>query len=71
MYVCLCNALCDKSVGQAIDGGACEPEAVYAALGCAPVCGRCKPTIGSMIKERGDGEGVGLASCGAAAAPAE
>ena len=71
MYVCLRNALSDKAIGRAIEGGAGEADAVYAALGCAPVCGRCKPTIGAMIRERGDGQGVGLASCGAAAAPAE
>eukprot|EP00752_Nemacystus_decipiens_P001029 g1029.t1 len=74
MYVCLCNALCDQSIGRAIESGVDEPEAVYAALGCAPVCGRCKPMIGDMIRERSEGNdliGRGApSSVGLEAAPA-
>ncbi|MCR9218691.1 MAG: (2Fe-2S)-binding protein [Alphaproteobacteria bacterium] len=77
MYICLCNALCDQSIGRAIDSGVDEPEGVYAALGCAPVCGRCKPMIGDMIRERSEGNDLigrgapGSVGLEAAPAPAE
>ncbi|NMM45107.1 hypothetical protein HH303_11500 [Rhodospirillaceae bacterium KN72] len=49
MYVCICNAVCDKRVSQAIDAGHDEPDAVYAACGVTPQCGKCAETIEEMI----------------------
>lgn len=49
MYVCICNAICDKTVGQAISDGHSEPDSVYAACGVKPQCGKCAETIEEMI----------------------
>jgi bacterioferritin-associated ferredoxin len=49
MYVCICNALTDTMVREAIDAGADAPDHVYAHHGCAAVCGRCKPMMQSEI----------------------
>ena len=34
MYICLCNALTDHQVRQAVADGACRPREVYGACGC-------------------------------------
>ena len=42
MYVCVCNALNDRDVKQAVeDGGANRPAEVFRFHGCAPQCGKC------------------------------
>ena len=52
MYVCLCNALSDAMVEDAIDEGARVEEAVYDHHDCEEMCGRCKPMMRTMIAER-------------------
>lgn len=52
MYVCLCNAISDAMVEDAIDNGARAEEHVYDHHDCEEVCGRCKPMMRSMIAER-------------------
>ena len=51
MYVCLCNALTDAHVGEALCGGARRPRDVYAACGCRAQCGGCTRTILGMIRD--------------------
>ena len=54
MIVCSCNVLTDGEVKSCLDGTAGAPRTaaeVYAALGCAPRCGRCATTIRSILKE--------------------
>jgi bacterioferritin-associated ferredoxin len=58
MYVCLCNALSDDAVNGAIDAGAATEDRVYAHHGCEAVCGRCKPTIRSMIDAHAHADGL-------------
>lgn len=51
MYVCLCNALTDGQVKEAVAAGARRPRDVYAACNCQGQCGTCTRTILGMIRE--------------------
>ena len=54
MIVCSCNVLTDGEVKSCLDGSDKAPRTaaeVYAALGCAPRCGRCATTIRGILKE--------------------
>jgi bacterioferritin-associated ferredoxin len=51
MFVCVCNALTERQVAQAMAAsGAPTAGAVYRALGCAPLCGRCVPAVKAMLQ---------------------
>ncbi|WP_431267026.1 (2Fe-2S)-binding protein [Dankookia sp. P2] len=45
MFLCLCNALTDRQVADAIHQGARRPREVYARCGCHAQCGRCTASI--------------------------
>lgn len=49
MYVCICNALCDRTIREALDTGVERAGDVHARLGCETQCGRCLPTIADML----------------------
>jgi bacterioferritin-associated ferredoxin len=51
MYVCLCNALTDRKVRDAISAGASRPVEVYQACDCAAKCGACARTFRQLIEE--------------------
>lgn len=52
MYVCICNALTERCVRQAIEAGARERVTdVYAACGCQAKCGQCMPAIWRLMQE--------------------
>jgi bacterioferritin-associated ferredoxin len=53
MIVCSCNRLTDATIRAALerpDGPRCVRD-VYAACGCAPVCGGCAGSIAKMLEE--------------------
>jgi len=50
MIVCLCNALSDARVGQAIADGAKRPKEVYEACKCRAQCGTCLRVILGMLR---------------------
>lgn len=51
MYVCLCNALTDRQVKQAVATGEAETMAgVYAACGCRAQCGQCAKTLLDLLR---------------------
>ncbi len=52
MYVCLCNALTDTQIRDAIAGGAQRPKDVYTACGCNAQCGCCTGTMLTIIREQ-------------------
>ena len=52
MVVCLCNALSDRQVGQAIREGARRPREVYAACGCRAQCGACTRMLLGLIRDQ-------------------
>jgi len=49
--VCLCNALSDARVGQAIAEGAKRPKDVHAACKCRAQCGTCRRLILGMLRD--------------------
>lgn len=51
MIVCLCNALTDQQLTEAVAQGATRPRDVYAACDCKAQCGTCTRMILSMIRE--------------------
>jgi bacterioferritin-associated ferredoxin len=52
MYVCICNALREREVRQAIEqGGAATPAEIYARLGVTPACRRCADTIADLLDQ--------------------
>ena len=52
MFVCVCNAVCDRAVDKAIEDGACTREEVTAACGAGGDCGACHVTIEDRIEAR-------------------
>jgi bacterioferritin-associated ferredoxin len=66
VYICICNALTDRRLKQAMDEGAGEtPGAVYAACGCRAQCGKCAVAIVRMLREHAPAAEPGLALQGA------
>ncbi|PPQ30779.1 (2Fe-2S)-binding protein [Rhodopila globiformis] len=52
MYICICNALTDKKVEQAVEAvNSQRPRDVYAACDCRAQCGRCVKTILQMLRD--------------------
>jgi len=51
MYVCLCNALTDRQVRQAVADGACRPREVYGACGCRAQCSSCARAMLATIRD--------------------
>ncbi|MEJ1978086.1 MAG: (2Fe-2S)-binding protein [Acetobacteraceae bacterium] len=52
MYICLCNALTDRQITQAVaDQGAARPSDVYEICGCRAKCGQCVKAILGMLQE--------------------
>lgn len=53
MYICLCNGFTDRQVRRSAEDGSASVSQVYKALGCAPKCGKCVPTVRDMLKSVG------------------
>lgn len=51
MYVCVCNALNDRQVRQALCDGACKASEIYRHFGVRPQCGRCVPAMQQMVRD--------------------
>lgn len=41
MYACICNAINDRKVSEAMAGGASSVADIFKHHGCAPRCGAC------------------------------
>jgi bacterioferritin-associated ferredoxin len=52
MYVCLCKAITDKEVIEAIDAGADSTEALGDQLGVGTCCGCCRDFTNELIDQR-------------------
>jgi bacterioferritin-associated ferredoxin len=55
MYVCCCNAVTDREVAEAIQGGARTRAEVTRFCGAGGDCGACHETIEEMIEGVGGG----------------
>lgn len=52
VYVCLCNALTDRRMQQAMQQAGCQrPCDVYDACGCRPQCGQCVKAVLAMLRD--------------------
>ena len=49
MYLCICNAISDRRVRDAVAAGARDWVAVHAHAGCEPNCGQCATDISDEI----------------------
>lgn len=58
MFVCICNAINDRSVREILAGAPhiTSPVGVHRAAGCKPQCGRCMESMADMIAEARAGD---------------
>ncbi|WP_150048491.1 MULTISPECIES: (2Fe-2S)-binding protein [Methylomonas] len=52
MYVCVCKAVTDSQVSQAIAQGACTRRQLMQCTGAGGVCGKCSQSIKSLLDEK-------------------
>lgn len=60
VYVCLCNAVTNRTIVHLIDGGLRTSAEIAERCGAGAECGRCRRTVRAMIEsyaERGNHEG--------------
>jgi bacterioferritin-associated ferredoxin len=50
MILCVCNALREADVREAVRNGASCPMSAYATLGRKPKCGQCVPAARTLIE---------------------
>ncbi|HZR36618.1 MAG TPA: bacterioferritin-associated ferredoxin [Nevskia sp.] len=51
MYVCVCRAVSDSKIRQAMEQGACTVRALKDQLGVGSVCGRCVPEARHLLAQ--------------------
>ena len=51
MYICVCKAVTDRQVMQAINTGACTRRQLYQSTGAGDVCGKCSQHLKQMLDE--------------------
>ncbi len=52
MYVCICNALTDRTLREAAaEIGSTRPRDIYAACGCRAQCGRCVKAVLALARK--------------------
>ncbi|HWI14639.1 MAG TPA: bacterioferritin-associated ferredoxin [Burkholderiales bacterium] len=51
MYVCICKAVTDRQIRQAVELGACSLSDLKESLGVATGCGKCAPCAREILRE--------------------
>lgn len=51
MYICVCQAVTDRQIREAVCQGACSMRELRNHLGVASECGRCARCAHSLLKE--------------------
>lgn len=51
MYICICNAITDRQIVQAAEGGARSDEDLAYGLGVGLGCGRCRSCAKTLLME--------------------
>ena len=51
MYICICNAINERKVDEAIARGAQSVSRIYKHNGCVPKCGKCVPLMRERLQE--------------------
>ena len=62
MYVCICNAVTERQVKEAINAGADSAQALAECLGVSTCCGSCRPTVEAVLSEHVEPAGVPMAT---------
>ena len=52
MYVCICNAVSDTEIRQAVDRGTGSFRELMMQTGCGTQCGSCVPHARAILDER-------------------
>ena len=52
MYICICNAVTEKQVHQAIDAGAGSMDDLHRLLAVGSQCGNCRECARQCLNER-------------------
>jgi bacterioferritin-associated ferredoxin len=51
MYVCLCNAVPEKRVREAVAEGSTDFETLQAVTGVSTCCGCCEPEVRNLLED--------------------
>lgn len=51
MYVCVCNAVSERAIREAVEGGARTFDELRAETGCATNCGCCEPVALQVMEQ--------------------
>ena len=51
MYVCVCNAITDSDIRQAVEGGVRSIRQLSRATGCSNGCGCCKKMAVEVLEQ--------------------
>lgn len=51
MVVCICNALRENEIRDAVRAGSSHPKCAYRRLGCEVRCGQCLPFAREIIQD--------------------
>lgn len=54
MYICICKAVTDKQLVNAIEGGVCSRRELTHCLGVGKDCGKCNKEIKTLLKQHGE-----------------
>ncbi len=62
MYACICNALNDEKVDDALSKGATTVSDVFKHHGCTPRCGSCVNHLRAKVKGASQLQAIGSAT---------
>ncbi|NOU43593.1 MAG: (2Fe-2S)-binding protein [Methyloglobulus sp.] len=51
MYVCVCKAVTDTQIKNALDEGACSRRELFKCLGVGKDCGKCNPHVRELLHD--------------------
>lgn len=51
MYICVCYAINERKVHEAVSAGHCDLAGLRAHLGCGRCCGHCTAYLRDMVKQ--------------------
>lgn len=58
MYVCVCKAVTDRQITEAISRGACNRRQLMECTGAGGVCGKCTASFKAMLDENTQNQAV-------------
>jgi bacterioferritin-associated ferredoxin len=67
MYVCICNAVTDRAIREAVDGGVRSFAELRRSTGCSDCCGSCEDLAREILDEHVGARSLDLPLIAAAA----